>query len=71
MWETQSFALPAPKPDPERPTAPSRAVPGREADAERAHAAREVLLRLTRGDARLRGEIERALIVAGVIEVVR
>lgn len=59
------------RPDPERPSAPSRAVPGREADAARAHAAREVLLSLTRGDDRLRGDIERALIVAGVVEVVR
>lgn len=59
------------KQDPERPSAPSRSVAGREKDAEVARAARDALLRLTRGDDRLRGEIERALIVAGVLEVDR
>ena len=58
MWEAPR-ETPAPKRDPERPSAPSRPVAGREADAEIARAARDALLRLTRGDDRLRGEIER------------
>lgn len=70
MIVTQRTAAPKPA-DPERPTAPSRAVPGREADVARAIAARDVLLSLTRGDERLRGDIERALIAAGVVEVAR
>lgn len=61
----------APKMDPERPSANLRPVAGRERAASRANAALAELLSLTGGDERMRGEIVRALIASGVVEVDR
>lgn len=57
--------------DVERPSARLRAARGREQTAQRASEALETLLRATRGDSRMRAEVVRALIRAGVVEVER
>ena len=68
LWEAPR-ATPAP-PDPSRPTAPLRAVPGREQDAARANEALRVLFELTRDESLVR-DARVALICADVVEVDR
>ena len=70
LWEALKPAPSTPRRDPERPTGCLRPVEGREADAVRAARALAELHSITRDD-RLQGEIVRALICAGVVEVNR
>jgi hypothetical protein len=70
LWETPREQQLQPKLDPERPLGRLRVVEGREADAARGAAMLVALWDLTR-DEQAQKDAVRALIRAGIVEVVR